>query len=57
MHIVFSQDLQVVTDISLINENVLDIRIIPDESSLVENLDQLEFDWRVTEFKMDFMDI
>ena len=50
LHVSFSDSLRVVTDLSLIDETVLDLQLNPDESNFFESEDALAFTWTVIEF-------
>lgn len=49
--------MRIVEDLSLINEDVMDISLLTDETNTVEDPKDLEFSWYVTEFEARYMKI
>ena len=50
MQVSFSQNMKQIEDLTLIDAKALKIELIPDESNIIEDLDDIKFTWDVKEF-------
>ena len=57
MEVTFSQKLLLVRTLSEINDDVFEIKLIPDETNVIEDLNDLKFTWQVTKFTDRTMNI
>ena len=57
MEVTFSQKLVLVENLSQINDEVFELKLIPDETNLIEDVINLQFTWEVTKFTDHTMDI
>ena len=55
MTISFTDSMKVVNDLSLINDQVLDVRLLPDVLNNSEDPNAFKFTWTITEFKSRYM--
>ena len=50
LQVSFSQDMKQIEDLTLIDDKALKIELIPDESNIIEDLEDIKFTWDVKEF-------